>query len=63
MEGGDGHRAQQVKLAFGAVVWLGFLAYVVILGGRATRAGLDADVAAHEREALAPTHWTFTTGS
>ena len=44
-----------IKLAFGAVVWLGFLAYVVILGGRATRAGLDADVAAHEREALAPT--------
>jgi uncharacterized membrane protein SpoIIM required for sporulation len=44
-----------IKLVFGAAVWLGFLAYIVILGGRATRAGLDADVAAHEREVLAPT--------
>jgi uncharacterized membrane protein SpoIIM required for sporulation len=44
-----------IKLVFGAAVWLGFLAYIVILGGRATRAGLDADVATHEREVLAPT--------
>jgi len=44
-----------IKLVFGAAVWLGFLAYIVILGGRATRAGLDGDVAAHEREILAPT--------
>ena len=44
-----------IKLAFGAVVWLGFIAYIVVLGARATRAGQDADVAAHEREILAPT--------
>jgi uncharacterized membrane protein SpoIIM required for sporulation len=44
-----------VKLVLGAVVWLGFIAYIVILGARATRAGLDTDVDAHEREILAPT--------
>jgi hypothetical protein len=31
------------------------VSYIVALGARATRAGLDADVAAHEREVLAPT--------
>jgi uncharacterized membrane protein SpoIIM required for sporulation len=44
-----------VKLAIGGLVWLSFILYVVILGARASRAGLDADVAVHEREALAPT--------
>jgi uncharacterized membrane protein SpoIIM required for sporulation len=43
-----------LKLAFGLLVWLGFIAYVVVFGARASRAGLDADVAAHEREAIAP---------
>jgi hypothetical protein len=44
-----------VKLAFGAAVWLAFLAYVVVLGGRAVRMGFGSDVEAHEREATAPT--------
>jgi uncharacterized membrane protein SpoIIM required for sporulation len=43
-----------VKLAFGLLVWLAFIAYVVVFGARASRSGLDADVAAHEREILAP---------
>jgi uncharacterized membrane protein SpoIIM required for sporulation len=44
-----------IKLAFGAVVWLSFIAYIVVLGARATRAGMSADVDSHEREILAPT--------
>ncbi|HEY0699952.1 MAG TPA: stage II sporulation protein M [Micromonospora sp.] len=44
-----------VKLAFGALVWLAFLGYVVVLGGAAHRAGGTADVDAADREALAPT--------
>jgi uncharacterized membrane protein SpoIIM required for sporulation len=44
-----------VKLALGALVWLGFLAYLVVLGTAAARAGADADVDALDREALAPT--------
>ena len=43
------------KLAVGASVWLTFLAYVFILGFRATRMNLTGDVARHERETLAPT--------
>jgi len=38
-----------------ALVWAAFVAYVVILGGRATRAGRGSDVEVHERAALAPT--------
>jgi uncharacterized membrane protein SpoIIM required for sporulation len=44
-----------VKLSVGLLVWGAFLAYVVVLGGRARRTGLSADVAAHEREVIAPT--------
>jgi uncharacterized membrane protein SpoIIM required for sporulation len=44
-----------VKLSFGAVVWLGFIIYVVIAGGAAVRRGETADVAAYEREPTAPT--------
>lgn len=43
------------KLVLGAVVWLGFVAYVVVLGAAAVRAGASADVDAFDREALAPT--------
>jgi uncharacterized membrane protein SpoIIM required for sporulation len=45
----------EVKLALGAVVWLAFLLYVFVLGGRAVSAGESSDVASFEREALAPT--------
>jgi uncharacterized membrane protein SpoIIM required for sporulation len=44
-----------VKLSVGVLVWGMFLAYVIVLGGRARRAGLTADVEAHEREVVAPT--------
>lgn len=44
-----------IKLTIGAMAWVAFLAYVVLLGYRANRAGEHADVAVHEREALAPT--------
>lgn len=44
-----------LKLLLGAVVWLGFLAYVVVLGAAANRAGATADVDALDRETLAPT--------
>jgi hypothetical protein len=37
------------------VVWLAFLLYVFVLGGRAVSAGESSDVASFEREALAPT--------
>lgn len=43
-----------VKLTIGALVWLGFLAYVIGFGARAARLGETGDVAAHEREVLAP---------
>ena len=43
------------KLAFGAMVWAGFLAYVVGLGGRAARRGDSADVDPLDRSASAPT--------
>jgi uncharacterized membrane protein SpoIIM required for sporulation len=42
------------KLAFGIMVWLGFLGYVFVVGGRAARRGDSADVEAHERGAIAP---------
>jgi uncharacterized membrane protein SpoIIM required for sporulation len=44
-----------LKLAIGALVWLTFLAYIVLFGLRALRQGETGDVARHEREALAPT--------
>jgi uncharacterized membrane protein SpoIIM required for sporulation len=44
-----------VKLAVGVTVWFAFLAYVVVLGARASSQGQSADVESHEREALAPT--------
>jgi hypothetical protein len=43
------------KLALGAIAWCLFMGYLVVVGGRAARAGLHADVDVHEREALAPT--------
>jgi uncharacterized membrane protein SpoIIM required for sporulation len=43
------------KLMVGAADWLAFLGYVFILGGAAVRRGESGDVAAYEREALAPT--------
>lgn len=43
------------KLMVGAAGWLAFLGYVFILGGAAVRRGQSGDVAAYEREALAPT--------
>ncbi len=44
-----------VKLAIGTLAWLGFVAYVVVCGGVAHRAGRTADVDAADREAVAPT--------
>lgn len=44
-----------VRLGIGAAVWASFLAYLVIAGGSALRRGETGDVAAYEREALAPT--------
>lgn len=44
-----------VALPIGAAAWLGFLAYVVLLGRAAAQAGVTGDLASHEREALAPT--------
>lgn len=43
------------KLAVGAADWLAFLGYVFVVGGAAVRRGDSGDVAAYEREALAPT--------
>jgi uncharacterized membrane protein SpoIIM required for sporulation len=43
-----------VKVSLGALVWLAFLGYVVILGMVAARRAETGDVAATEREALAP---------
>jgi hypothetical protein len=42
------------KLAFGVVVWLAFLAYVIGFGARARAAGQTADVETHERAPEAP---------
>lgn len=42
------------KLTFGAIVWLGFLAYVIALGGHAARLAASADVAPLDRPATAP---------
>jgi len=42
------------KLVVGGGVWLAFLAYVVVVGGSAIRRGEHGDVAAYEREVLAP---------
>ncbi len=43
------------KLVVGAADWLAFLGYVLLVGGAAVRRGESGDVAAYEREALAPT--------
>jgi uncharacterized membrane protein SpoIIM required for sporulation len=44
-----------IRLFIGAVVWLAFLVYVVLLGRAGVQRGETGDVAAYEREALAPT--------
>ena len=43
-----------VKLVVGVGVWVAFLGYVLVLGGRGVLRGDSADVEAHEREATAP---------
>jgi uncharacterized membrane protein SpoIIM required for sporulation len=43
-----------LKLVVGLLVWATFMAYVIGFGLRASQQGQTADVAAHEREALAP---------
>lgn len=43
------------KLVVGVVVWVAFLGYVLVLGGRGALRGDSTDVEAHEREATAPT--------
>ena len=43
-----------LKLAVGALVWLAFLTYVVVLGARAVRARESADVASFERDPTVP---------
>jgi uncharacterized membrane protein SpoIIM required for sporulation len=43
-----------VKLALGALVWLAFLAYVVVLGAVAVREGASADLDLPDREPLTP---------
>ena len=44
-----------IRLFIGAGVWLTFLSYVIILGFAGVRRGETGDVAAYEREAIAPT--------
>jgi uncharacterized membrane protein SpoIIM required for sporulation len=44
-----------IRLFIGASIWLAFLAYVLLLGAAGVRRGETGDVAAYEREALAPT--------
>jgi uncharacterized membrane protein SpoIIM required for sporulation len=44
-----------MRLAVGASVWVAFVAYIVLVGGSALRRGETGDVAAYEREAIAPT--------
>jgi uncharacterized membrane protein SpoIIM required for sporulation len=43
-----------VKLFVGALVWLAFMAYVIVLGAAAARNEASADVDPLDREALAP---------
>jgi hypothetical protein len=43
------------RVGIGATLWLSFLAYVVVLGGRAVRAGETGDVRGSGRTDLAPT--------
>jgi uncharacterized membrane protein SpoIIM required for sporulation len=43
------------RIAIGLLVWVAFLAYVVVLGGRAVRAGEIGDVSLDLRAQLAPT--------
>jgi uncharacterized membrane protein SpoIIM required for sporulation len=43
-----------LKLAVGAIVWLAFLTYVIVLGSRAVRARESADVASFERDPTVP---------
>jgi uncharacterized membrane protein SpoIIM required for sporulation len=43
------------KIAFGAMVWLAFLAYVALLGARAASVSETADVDLSDRETFAPT--------
>ncbi|TQS40539.1 stage II sporulation protein M [Cryptosporangium phraense] len=43
------------RISIGVAAFAGFLAYVVVLGGRAARAGETGDLAVGEREDLAPT--------
>ncbi len=43
------------RIGIGASLWLGFLAYVVVLGGRAARAGEVGDVRGAGQTDLAPT--------
>jgi uncharacterized membrane protein SpoIIM required for sporulation len=44
-----------LRVGLGALVWLAFLGYALVLGGRAAHAGEDADVEAALREAAVPT--------
>jgi uncharacterized membrane protein SpoIIM required for sporulation len=44
-----------IKLGVGVIVWLAFLAYVIVFGARAAQQGQTGDVEVHEREATAPT--------
>jgi uncharacterized membrane protein SpoIIM required for sporulation len=44
-----------VRVGIGALVWVGFLGYVVVLGRRAVRRGEDSDIAPELRAASAPT--------
>jgi hypothetical protein len=44
-----------LKLALGALIWLGFLGYVFGFGGHADRAGESADVDPLDRPAPVPT--------
>jgi hypothetical protein len=43
------------RVGIGIVAEVAFLTYVVVLGGRAVRAGEIGDVAAGDREDVAPT--------
>jgi uncharacterized membrane protein SpoIIM required for sporulation len=44
-----------VRVGIGVLAWVGFLTYVVVLGGRASRAGRSADLAEELAEAPVPT--------
>ena len=43
-----------VRIAIGAVAWIAFLVYLVVLGHRAARSEESADVAFFERDVIAP---------